>query len=157
LNGNELSILPEELRNFETPYFHMLKSIIEFADGTSVDSYQNAKKYLPNYIRRVLETFLSFKFAKIVYKPNGHRSPSLNEFNTEIDSLDVEDFVKQDLRQNISNIAKITNQHSHGNTQLTEENFYITEDELKALAQNAVTVIDIMDNAHKSSITISNS
>ena len=36
--------------------------------------------------------------------------------------------------------------------QLPEENFYISENELKVLAQNAVDVIDIRDNVHKSNI-----
>lgn len=152
INGDKLVDLPEELKNFESPYFYMLKNVIEFADGTSADIYQNAKKYLPNYIRRVLETFLSFKFAKVINKPNGNRSPGLNEFGTDIDGLDLENTAKEGLKQKITNIIKITDQHSHGNAQLTEENFYIAEDELKTLAQNAVAVIDIMDGVHKSSI-----
>lgn len=152
INGDKLMDLPEELKNFESPYFYMLKNVIEFADGTISDTYQNAKKYLPNYIRRVLETFLSFKFAKVVNKSNGNRSPGLNEFKTNISDLVMEDAVKQNLKQKIDNITKITDQHSHGNAQLTEENFYISEDELKTLAQNAVTMIDIMDGVHKSNI-----
>jgi len=105
-----------------------------------------------NYIRRVLETFFSFKFAKFVTKKGGNPSPSLNDFNADIDSLTIEDSKKHDLKQKFSSIIKISNQHSHGNAQLTEENFYISEDELKMLAHDAVTVIDILDNVHKSSI-----
>jgi len=150
INDDKLSDLPEELKNFESPYFYMLKGIIDFSLGTNTD-YQNAKKYLPNFIRRVLETFLSFKFAKIISRPNGKRSPGLNEFDTEIDSLNIPDSLKQNLKHKIANIAKVTDQHSHGNAQLTEENFYISEDELKLLAHNAVAVIDCIDNVHKSS------
>jgi len=151
LNGDKLSELPEELRNFESPYFYMLKCVMEFADGTDSDSYQNAKKYLPNYIRRVLETFLSFKFAKIK-KDSGSRSPGLNDFDKSIESLNIEDSIKQELKLKIKNIVKIADQHSHGNAQLTEENFYIAEDELKYLAQDVVTVIDIIDSVHKNNI-----
>jgi len=151
LRGDKLSELPEELKNFESPYFYMLKNVMKFAEGTDSDSYQNAKKYLPNYIRRVLETFLSFKFANIK-KDSGSRSPGLNDFDKSVASLNIEDSIKQELKLKIKNIAKIADQHSHGNAQLTEENFYIAEDELKELAQDAVTVIDIIDNVHKSNI-----
>ena len=151
INGDKLTELPEELKNFESPYFYMLKSVMEFAEEINTDSYQNAKKYLPNYIRRVLETFLSFKFAKIFNKSVG-RSPGLNDFKENIDGLDMEDSTKQDLKLKIKNITKIADQHSHGNAQLTEENIYLTKDELKTLAQDAVAVIDIIDTVHKNNI-----
>jgi hypothetical protein len=61
----------------------------------------------------------------------------------------MEDSEKQNLKQKIANIVKITDQHSHGNAQLTEENFYISEDELKTLAQDAVAIIDAMDGVRK--------
>lgn len=140
LHNQKLSKLPEELNGFESHYFYMLKNVIEFADGTSNDTYENAKKYIPNYIRRVLETFLSFKFAKIINKQNGNRSPGLTDFNENIDNLAIESTIKEDLKQKIENIKHITNQHSHGNAQLTEENFYIAADELKALAIDAINI-----------------
>lgn len=154
MDNGKLVELPDELRNFESPYFYMLKSVIEFSESTNADSYQNAKKYLPNYIRRVLETFLSFKFAKVVNRRGGSHSPGLSDFKGDVDDLDLEDTMKQGLKRNIENIVKVTDQHSHGNAQLTEENFYITEDELRALAQNAIEVIEILDGVHKAAIAI---
>lgn len=150
INDGKLSDLPEELKNFESPYFYMLKSIIEFSIGANPD-YQNAKKYLPNYIRRVLETFLSFKFAKIVGSSQ-KRSPGLNEYDKDIDGTTLDNSLRQDLKNRISRIVKITDQHSHGNAQLTEENFYISEDELRSLSKDAIDIIEKMDGIHKASV-----
>jgi len=150
INNSKLFDLPEELKNFESPYFYMFKNIIAFSDGADND-YNNAKKYLPNYIRRVLETFLSFKFAKIVGK-SARRSPGLSEFDKDIDGTTLADSLKQDLKNKIARIVKITDQHSHGNAQLTEENFYISEDELKNLSKDAVDIIEKMDSIHKLSV-----
>jgi wobble nucleotide-excising tRNase len=144
LNSDKLSALPEELENFESPYFYMLKSVIEFANGAG--DYQNAKKYLPNYIRRVLETFSSFKFAKFA-----KHERLLNKFEENIKNMSMPDEEKSGLIEKIAYITKATNQHSHGNAQLTDENFYISEDELKKLAQTAVSVIETVDNVHYAS------
>lgn len=152
IQGNKIIELPEELRNFESPYFYMLKILIEYTEtiATPNPEYNNAKKYLPNYIRRILETFLSFKFAKVAI--HGKRSPGLPNFNDNIDGADFDDTVKQDLKQKIVDIIKITDAHSHGSAQLTEENFYISEEELKKVSENAVAVIDAMDSIHKANI-----
>ena len=119
----------------------MLKSVIEFANGAG--DYQNAKKYLPNYIRRVLETFSSFKFAKFA-----KHERLLNKFEENIKNMSMPDEEKSGLIEKIAYITKATNQHSHGNAQLTDENFYISEDELKKLAKTAVSVIETVDNVH---------
>ena len=149
LKDEQIIQLPEEMQNFESPYFYMLKNVINYATDNTLFDYNHAKKYLPNYIRRVLETFLSFKFARIVNRAGSNRSPGLSEFDKNINDLDIEDAIKQDLNIKISKIARITDQHSHGNAQLTEENFFISETELVALAKNAVEIIDTLDNIHK--------
>lgn len=55
----QLISLPEGLRNFQSSYFQKLYEIIEYNKGC-VD-FEDAKKFIPNYVRVVLETFLSFK------------------------------------------------------------------------------------------------
>ena len=154
IDGEKLSELPEEMQNFESPYFYMLKIIMQYANNSDSMSYNDAKKYLPNYIRRVLETFLSFKFAKIANRPGGRRSPGLNEFDNEIDSIELGDTEKNNLKAQIAKIVKITDQHSHGNAQLTEENFYISEGELKILSQSAISIIDTLDSVHKAVVSL---
>ena len=147
LNQNKLSELPEELKNFETPYFYMLRNLFDF-NNDGVD-YNEVKKYLPNYIRRILETFLSFKFSKISSENSKYRSPGLMEFNNSIEQTNLEDNLKIDLKEKITIINKICDAHSHGNAHHTQENFYISKDDLKILAKNAIYIIEEMDNLHK--------
>lgn len=150
LDGEKITDLPDELKNFETPYFYMLKTIIDFLDQNNQNvNYNEAKRYLPNFIRRVLETFLSFKFSRTVNKAGGHRSPGLNEFDENIDNTDMEDEIKKALKDKIAEINRIADAHSHGNAHHTQENFYISEADLKTLSQNAISVIETMDNLHK--------
>ncbi len=147
LEGERITDLPDELINFETPYFYMLKAISDFIDKKI--TYNEAKRYLPNYIRRVLETFLSFKFSKIVNKNGGYRSPGLSEFKDNINNTTMDDTIKKELQDKISQINRITDAHSHGNAHHTQENFYISEPDLIILSSNAISVIETMDNLHK--------
>ncbi len=150
LDAEKITELPDELKNFETPYFYMLRSIIDFLDHDNTNvTYNEAKRYLPNFIRRVLETFLSFKFSRTLNRPGGYRSPGLNEFDENIDKTDMDDKIKKELKETIAKINKISDAHSHGNAHHTQESFYISETELKSLAQNAIFIITTMDNLHK--------
>lgn len=155
LSDGKLDELPEELKNFETPYYYMLRKIEQYV-AQDERNYNQAKLYMPNFIRRVLETFLSFKFSKIVSKRyNG--SPGLNEFDTNIDETTYEESTKSELKATIAEIVKITNSHSHGNAQHQQESCYISEAELLKLAQNTICVIEKMDNLHLSSFVAKNS
>lgn len=150
IDQNKITELPDELKNFETPYFYMLRNIMEFLDDDNQNvTYLEAKRYLPNFIRRVLETFLSFKFSKTVSNRTDYRSPGLNEFNPNIDDTDMDSNTKKELKEKIALINKIADAHSHGNAHHTQESFYISEPELKELSQNAMYIIETMDNLHK--------
>ncbi len=158
LEGKKITGLPDELKNFETPYFYMFKTIIDFLDQDNPNvTYNEAKRYLPNFIRRVLETFLSFKFSRTANRAGGYRSPGLNEFDESIDNTDMENEIKKELKEKIAEINSIADAHSHGNAHHTQENFYISEADLKTLAQNAVSVIETMDKLHQTSFVQSNS
>ncbi len=152
LDKEKLSDLPEELVNFETPYFYMLRNIFDFLDDrNSKVTYNEAKKFLPNFIRRVLETFLSFKFAKTVNSMGGHHSPGLRDFDENIEATSMNDGEKKDIIAKIAEIKRITDAYAHGNLQHTQEDFYISEPDLKILAENANFVIDTMDKMHLNS------
>jgi len=149
LDDEKLLDLPDELRNFETPYFYMLRDVINFLDQDNQEvTYNKIKKHLPNFIRRVLETFLSFKFSRISGKEKKFRSPGLNEFDEDIESTNLEDSIKKDLKEKISEIDRISSPHSHGNAHHIQEHFYISEQDLKTHAQNALYVMDTMDKLH---------
>ena len=148
LEQTSLSVVPEELENFETPYYYMLGSISDFVKGTV--SYNDARKYLPNYIRRVLETFMSFKFSLIRNsKGNRKHSPALIGFVDSIEVTEFEESTKSDLKEKVISINSICDAHSHGNAQHTQENYYISANDLMLLAKNAISVIETMDSMHK--------
>lgn len=150
LDGEKITDLPDELKNFETPYFYMLKTIIDFLDQNNQNvNYNEAKRYLPNFIRRVLETFLSFKFAKISSSRNVNYSSGIEDFDDNIKETSLTDEIKNDLISKIKQVKDISDKFSHGNLQHTQENFYISETDLKTLANNALSVIETMDNLHK--------
>jgi wobble nucleotide-excising tRNase len=136
IDQDKICELPDDLKNFETPYFYMLRNIINFLDDANTDvTYNTAKMHLPNFIRRVLETFLSFKFSRIVNRDGGYRSPGLAEFGDNIDNTDLEMSIKNKLKEKIIEINRIADVHSHGNAHHTQESFYISEADLKALAK----------------------
>jgi wobble nucleotide-excising tRNase len=152
LSRGKISELPEELKNFETPYFYMLRNIIEFLDSDNrIVSYDEVRKYLPNFIRRVLETFLSFKFSRTVDNRASYRSPGLADFTNSIDATDFKDSVKSELKEKVNEISRVSDGYSHGNVHHTQENYYISEDDLRLLAINTLYIMDTMDSLHSAS------
>ena len=109
-------------------------------------TYNEAKRYMPNFIRRVLETFLSFKFSSIPRRSG--RTSGLNEFDENIQSMGKKKFEKENLKTKILNIRRITDPHSHGNAYITQENGYVSEGELRSLAKDAIDVITEMDKPY---------
>ena len=149
LDQEKISELPDELKNFETPYFFMLQELINFQDGKI--TYIQCCRYLPNYTRRVLETFLSFKFAKISSTKNQNYSPGIEDFEENISKTNFEERLKKELIDKIKEVKNISEKFVHGNLQHMQENFYISESDLKTLVQNTIYVIETMDNLHKTS------
>jgi len=146
LDQEKISELPAELKNFETPYFFMLKELINFKDGKN--DYLKCCRYLPSYTRRVLETFLSFKFAKISSTIHKNYSPGIGEFDKSINDTNFNETLKKELINKIEIVKSISEKFVHGNLQHMQENFYISESDLKTLVQNTIYVIETMDNLH---------
>lgn len=148
MNKDSLGSLPDELANFETTYFYMLKDIQKFNNSTI--EYKNARKYLPNFIRRVLETFFAFKFAMLwARNDKNKRSPGLKDAKGYME----ESHYDKNLIDKLDKIIDITDKQCHGSAQtLTDNNSYISEDDLKQIAKNAIEIIEIMDNSHLQSI-----
>ncbi|MFH1859020.1 MAG: AAA family ATPase [Patescibacteria group bacterium] len=95
LDQDKICELPDELKNFETPYFFMLQELINFQSGKIL--YTQCCRYLPNYTRRVLETFLSFKFAKISSTKNKNYSAGIEDFDDNINETSLEEKLKKEL------------------------------------------------------------
>lgn len=149
-----LSHLPGSLVNYQTSYFQKLEKIRDYIDDGI--EYENVKDYLPNYIRVVLEAFISFKFARL--KGNGKHSLAMLDSLIGTASSDATLFDKytpvetikdtQSLKTVLLEIKQKTNPESHGTAQDITHLEYLSKTELKKLAKQTMNVIQFLDQIH---------
>ena len=147
---------PYELTNYGTTYFLKLKELIEVNKGTI--NYEEAKKFVPNYVRIVLETYLSFKFfiVKQRGKNDKYRTPgldkmikylsgNLNLFNKNLPKgvINSDNFLVE-----LENIKRITDGHSHGGGQLLDEYIFLSKRELDSLITDTLDILNFLDQIH---------
>lgn len=155
INKGEIEDLPASLENFQSPYFYMLESIINFNSEAEPD-YEDARKFLPNYIRRILETFFSFKYAQLSNKSG--QTPGLPNFIFDIINYEtIEDktvgrITKSNIKSKLNSINKVCDNFSHGNMQQLDECNFISDDTLKEIATDTLDIIEFFDNMHKENI-----
>jgi len=155
INKGEIEDLPASLENFQSPYFYMLENIINFKTEAEPD-YEDARKFLPNYIRRILETFFSFKYAQL--SNNKGQTPGLPNFISEIiDYETIEDktvgrITKANIKSKLNSINKVCDNFSHGNMQQLDECNFISDETLKEIATDTLDIIEFFDNMHKENI-----
>ena len=157
INKGSIEDLPASLENFQSPYFYMLESVVNFKSEAEPD-YEDARKFLPNYIRRILETFFSFKYAQLSRKINKNQSPGLDDFIN--DTIDFENLpenvigniTKTTIKNKLSNLNKICDGHSHGNMQQLDECNFISDETLKEIATDTLDIIEFFDKMHKENI-----
>lgn len=143
--------LPSGLKNFTNTYIVKLKEIMEYKDKKI--EYDVVKNYLPNYIRIVLETFLSFKLA-IVNDTTG-RLPGLShlingmikEFEY-VDDIEIDGVNKDGVIKRLNHLKKIADHESHGSIFKAEEFAFISDEELNVFAKNTLQVLNYIDNLH---------
>lgn len=141
--------LPYTLKNFNTMYFKKLEEIIDYNDRIGTENeidHEIAVKYIPNNIRIVLESLLSFKLCKLTSKGRKGHTPGLNELAASkfSDGTSLEDSLGMAL-------IKITDSHSHGSPfNITEPTRTISEDELQMLSYKVVEFIGDIDNIENS-------
>jgi wobble nucleotide-excising tRNase len=150
-----ISLLPDSLMNYQTSYFQKLGKIQAYIDGNI--KHEHAKDYLSNYIRVVLEAFLSFKFARLKNKDNKFLPAMLDSLIGQVTSDETlfDKFTpvsgitnSQTLRTILSEIKQKTNPESHGTTQDITHFEYLSEAELKKLAKQTLYVIQFLDQIH---------
>ncbi len=154
LEDGKIQSLPEWFRNYQTSYFYKLSKLESFVNK-DID-YSMVKDYLPNYIRVILETFLSFKFARLRGKEK-HLPPMLGKLVTQIDVHDFSNYRaveeikdKDSLKLVLQEIINKVNPESHGTVQDITHLEYLSESELRKLAKQAVNVIQYFDQMHYS-------
>ena len=155
INKGEIEDLPASLENFQSPYFYMLESVVNFNSEAEPD-YEDARKFLPNYIRRILETFFSFKYAKLSNRSG--KTPGLPNFIFDIIDYDtIEDktvgrITKANIKSKLNSINKVCDNFSHGNMQQLDECNFISDETLKEIATDTLDIIEFFDNMHKENI-----
>ena len=133
----------------------MLESLINFNSEAEPD-YEDARKFLPNYIRRVLETFFSFKYAQL--SNNSGKTPGLPNFIFDIiDYETIEDktvgnITKANIKNKLNSINKVCDNFSHGNMQQLDECNFISDETLKEIVTDTLDIIEYFDNMHKEQI-----
>ena len=147
---------PSVLCNYQTRYFQKLRKILEYIEDDI--PYEEARKFLPNYIRNVLETFLSFKLVVLKKGSSNdkYRLPGLkkliNKVNSNLrifeDYNSVEDVDENSLVKKLWNIKRLTDSGSHGNVQNVTNLLALTEKELDVIANDTVNIIRFLDNIH---------
>ncbi len=164
LNGIPLiKSLPKALQNFQTAYFQKLDEIIEFVEKHII-AYETAKKYLPSYIRVVLETFLSFKFYYLKQGSGTNKkflSAGLDKLIDHISGLigvfknfnKVGDIDSSNLIEKLEFIRKTTDPQCHGTPQNIDEFNFLSEAELNRISKDTIDIIHFLDNIHYEKIT----
>lgn len=154
LEEGHIQVLPAWFRNYQTSYFYKLAKLDSFANK-EID-YSIVKDYLPNYIRVILEAFLSFKFARLRGKEK-YLPPMLGKLILQIDMHDFSHYKavkdirdKDSLKLVLQEINNKVNPESHGTVQDITHLEYLSEAELRKLAKQAVNVIQFFDQMHYS-------
>jgi len=153
---NKLLELPWVLRNYRTSYFQKVNDLIKYREGNL--PYEEAKQFLPNHIRIVLETFLSFKFCVLTQgsSDDKYRSPGLDRlvnfmrnkmhlfsFYEKVGDIDASSIIAR-----LEQIRKVTDPQSHGTPQDIDEVTFLSEDELKNITRDTLDIIGFFDKIH---------
>lgn len=148
---------PTSLRNFHTSYFYKYQKIIDFSNDPSL--YDSSKDFLPNYIRTVLETFLSFKFFRLHGEDN-FQSPGLPQLirvvganlgllpNTSVNSVS-----KSSILNDLEHINKKVDPESHGTPQDLTDFEYIPKNELQQMSKKVLEIIEYLDGIHSREVS----
>ncbi len=143
--------LPNLLKNYQTSYFYKIEKICNFVDGGL--KYDIAKEFIPNYIRIVLEAFLSFKLCRLSSK-NNFQSAGMKDLISSLSGSSFADFKENDLvnKDNLLDVLwSIKNKvdpESHGSIQDITDIEYISKKELKKIAEQSLHVIEFLDQLH---------
>jgi hypothetical protein len=135
----------------------MVESIISFLENNE-KNYDEARKYLPNYIRRVLETFFSFKYAKLKRPRQENQSPGLDDFissyiNFEsLPNITVGEITKENIKDRLQTINNVCDNFSHGNMQQLENTNFIANETLDSLGKDCLAIMEFFDGLHYQNI-----
>ena len=150
INPPNIRNLPSGLKNFTNTYITKLKEIIDYKERRL--GYETVKNYLPNYIRIVLETFLSFKLAKVNADGNmpglSHLIKAMVKEFESVEDFEIDGLNKDRVIERLNHLKKIADYESHGNIHKAEEYQFISESELTQFANHTIQIIGYIDDIH---------
>jgi len=154
LENGKLLPLPSSLRNYQTSYFYKIRKIQDFISG-KID-YETAKEFLPNHIRIVLEVFLSFKLCRLKQGSSNkkYKTPGLKELISSLRGINLQRFqnvnsiTSDNIINTLCNIKNKIDPESHGTIQDLTNFEFISENELKEIAQQTLDIIAFLDEIH---------
>lgn len=152
---HKITNIPNPLKNFTTTYLEKLDEIIRYQSKSSEIGYDDAKKFIPNYIRIVLESFLSFKFA-LVKEGDNQRLPGLNfligraisELANYDEKIKIGAINKEGVIKRLHFLKRIADNESHGSISKIESLNYISEEELQDYCKFTLQIIRFFDEIH---------
>ncbi len=155
LENGKILPLPASLKNYQTSYFYKIRKLQDFLSG-EID-YETAKDFLPNHIRIILEVFLSFKLCRLKQGSGAqdkHKTPGLDKLISTLSGVNLKNFQEaRDINSNniiniLWNIKNKIDPESHGSIQDLTDFEFISEYELKQIAQQTLDVIAFLDQIH---------
>lgn len=158
IEGGCIQPLPKSLQNYQTSYFYKLGCLHRYRQGQI--EYDAARDFLPNYIRQVLETFLSFKLARLSQGSSGQRylSAGLDRLIRGLSSINCQRYSavgdiksRDDLVAVLQQLKRQVDPESHGTPQDLTEFEYISRAELDECCKNALDAIAFLDQTHSDS------
>lgn len=154
--GSEILNLPDDIAFFTTLYYSKLQLIIKYI--TNEDISEDEKKSIPNSVRIVFESYLSFKFGYLKGDKYGI-TPGMKELfeavKKEDDSVfsnlaEVDGINKDNWKDELDYIfIHYTNMFSHGNPSSVENDEPPTTDsELMKFCKSTISIIKFLDGIH---------
>ncbi len=155
-NGSEIINLPEEIAFFTTLYYSKLQLLIKYLTNEPLS--EDDKKSIPNSVRIVLESFLSFKFGYLKCNTYGI-TPGMRELfdavKKEDDAIfenlvEVDGVNKSNWKDKLDYLfIRYTDMFSHGNpSAVVNDEPPTTDTELKKICETTISIIKFLDGIH---------
>lgn len=155
-NGSEIINLPEDISFFTTLYYSKLQLLIKYLSNEPLS--EDDKKSIPNSVRIVLESFLSFKFGYLKGVKYGV-TPGLKELFEAVKNeediifenlVEVDGVNKDNWKDKLDYLfIRYTDMFSHGNpAAVVNDEPPSTDIELKKFCETTVSLIKFLDGIH---------
>ncbi len=138
---------PKVFGSFETTYYYMLGELLRFKHEKISERSFEQKAIIPNYCRRVLESFMIFKLAKL-QKGNSKLTPGLKDWKKEDFKSYLSESDTDRLLMLLKDLGCITDPSSHGNFSFNIDSMEIPKGGEGRMVDMVLDVIETLDQVH---------